>query len=65
MCVNGGDGENGVLSDVGMSVFETRSGRRKKRLDELSFPQLAKEAKGVSSNVFVGMLKIVSDTVTT
>lgn len=60
---NGSDSEDSVLSDVGMSVLKARSCRGQEGFDELGLSQLAEEAKGVASNVFVGVLKIVTDTV--
>lgn len=46
-----------------MSVLEARSCRGKEGFDELGLSQLAEEAQGVASDVFVGVLKVVTDTV--
>ena len=54
--VYGGNGEDGVLADVGVSMLQTRSGRREKRLNQFRFPKLAQEPEGVASYVFIGML---------
>lgn len=56
-------GPDRSLAHVGMSVFQTRAGRGKERLDEFGFAQLAQEAEGITPDVFVGMLEIVTDTV--
>lgn len=37
MLENGRDGEHGILSYVGMAMFEATSGRRENRLDQLGF----------------------------
>ena len=54
--VYGGNGEDGVLADVGVSMLQTRSGRRKKRLNQFRFPKLAQEPQGVASYVLIRML---------
>lgn len=63
MLVDGCNCKNGVLSDVSMSMFQTGSCRRKKGFDQLRLAEFTKEAEGVSPDVFVGMLEIISDTV--
>lgn len=54
--IYGGDGEGGVLADVGVSMLQTRSGRRKERFDQLGFSELAQEPEGIASDIFIGML---------
>ena len=39
--IYGGNGENGVLADVGMSMLQTGPGRRKEGLNQLGFSKLA------------------------
>jgi hypothetical protein len=47
-----------------MAVLEARSRRGKERFNELGLSKLAKEAKGVATDVLVRVLKVVSDAVT-
>lgn len=54
--IYGGDGEDGVLADVGVSMLQTRSGRRKERFNQLGFSELAQEPEGIASDIFIGML---------
>lgn len=61
---DGGDGKDGILSYICVTVLEARSGGGEEGLDELRFAELAQEAQGIASNVLVGMLEIVSDAVT-
>ena len=51
-----GNSEDGVLANVGMSMLQTRSGRREERLNQLGFSKLAQETEGVASDIFIGML---------
>jgi hypothetical protein len=61
--VDGRNGEYRVLSDVCVTVLEARSCGRKQGLDELGLSKLAEEAEGVAADVFIGMLKVVSDSI--
>lgn len=61
---DGGDGKNGVLADIGVTVLETRPRRGEKGLDELWLAKLAEETQSIASDVLVGMLKVVPNTVT-
>jgi hypothetical protein len=61
--VKGGDGKDGVLPHIGMSMLKTGTCWRQQRLDELGLPKLAKEPKRVAPNVFVGMLEVISDAI--
>lgn len=54
--VYGGNGEDGVLADVCVSMLQTRSGRREERLNQLGLSKLAQESESVASDVFIGML---------
>ncbi len=54
--VYGGNGENGVLADVGVSMLQTGSGRRKERLNQLGFSKLAQKSEGVASDILIRML---------
>lgn len=56
---DGSDGEDSILAHVCVTVFETGSGGGEERFDELGFAELAEEAKGVASDVFVRMLEVV------
>lgn len=60
---DGGNGEDGILPYIGVTVLETRSGGGEEGLDEFGFAELAQEAQSVASDVLVGMLKIVSDAI--
>ena len=61
--VYGGNGKNGVLPDVCMSVLQAGSGRRKERLNQLGFPKLAQKSEGIAPDVLVGMLQIVTNAI--
>ena len=63
MLVDGGNSKDGVLSYIGMTVLKTGTRRGKERFDEFGFSKLAQESQSVASNVFVGVLEIISDTV--
>lgn len=63
--VNRCNSEDSVLPDIGMAVLKTRPGRGEEWLDELRLPQLAEEPQGVAPDVLIGMLQIISNTVTT
>jgi hypothetical protein len=52
----GRDGEHGILSNVGVAVLEALPSRLQQGLHELGLANLAEESKGVSSDVFIGML---------
>ena len=54
--VYGGNGEDGVLADIGVSMLQTGSCRRKERLNQLWFSKLAQKSEGVAPDVFIGML---------
>ena len=54
--VYGGNSEDCVLADVGMSMLQTRSGGGKERLNQFGFSKLAQETKGIPSDIFIGML---------
>lgn len=54
--VYGGNGEDGILADIGVSMLQTGSGRRKERLNQLGFSKLAQKSEGVAPDVFIGML---------
>jgi hypothetical protein len=62
--VDSGNSKDSVLSYIGMAVLKAGTRRGEERLDELGFSKLAQESQSVASNVFVGMLEIISDTVT-
>lgn len=53
-----------VLANVGVSVFEASAGGRDERFEKLWFAELAQKAEGCSPDVFVGMLQVISDTIT-
>jgi hypothetical protein len=57
-------GPDCVLAHIGVAVFQTRTRGGKEGLDEFRFAEFAKESKGVSSDIFVGVLKVVANTVT-
>ena len=61
--VYGGDGKHGVLPDVGMSMLQAGSGRRKERLNQLGLPKLAQKSEGIAPDVLVGMLQIVTNAI--
>lgn len=48
-----------------MTVFQARASGGEERLDKFRLTELAKETKGVPSNVLVGVLQIIPDTVAT
>jgi hypothetical protein len=41
---NGSNSEDGILSDIGMTMFETGASRGEEGFDELGFPKLAQES---------------------
>jgi len=57
------DSPHGVLADVGVTVFQTRTGRGKEGLDEFGLAQLGQEPEGITADIFVRVLKIVTNTV--
>jgi hypothetical protein len=57
-------GPDCVLAHIGVAVFQTRTRGGKEGLDEFRFAEFAKESKGVSSDIFVRVLKVVANTVT-
>lgn len=61
--VDGGNGEDGILSNIGMAVFKTSSCRSQKRLNQFGIAQLAQKSQSVASDVFVRVLQIHSDTI--
>ena len=63
MLVDGGNSKDSILSYIGVTVFEARASGGKERFDELGFPKLAQESQGISPNVFIGMLEIISDAI--
>lgn len=63
MRVDRGDGKNSVLSDIGVTVFETRTRGGEERLDQLGFAELGEVPQGISTNIFVRMLKIIPNAV--
>jgi hypothetical protein len=60
---NGGNSKDGVLSYVGMTMFEAGASGGQEGLYEFSFPKLAQKSQGIAPNVFVGVLEIISDAV--
>lgn len=61
--VNGCDGEDGILADVGVAVLETGSRRGQQWFYQLSVTELAEKAQGVSPNILVGVLEIHANAV--
>ena len=61
--IYGGNCKDGVLPDVGMSMLQAGSGRRKERLNQLGLPKLAQKTEGIAPDVLVGMLQIVTNAV--
>lgn len=60
---DGCDGKDCVLTNVRVTVLEALPGGGQQRLDKLGLPQLGEEAQGVASDVLVGVLEVISDTV--
>jgi hypothetical protein len=54
--VDGKDGEDGVLSDVGVAILHAASDGRDQRLEQLSLVNLLDGTEGSSSDVLVGVL---------
>ena len=52
-----------ILANICMSVLEARSCGGEKGFNELSFTKFAQESERVASNVFIGMLEIISNSV--
>lgn len=46
-----------------MTVFQTRPCGGEERFDEFRFSELAQESQGIASDVFVGVLQVVTDSV--
>lgn len=65
MQVYRGDGKNGILANICMTVLEAGSCRGEQGLNELGLAQLAEESQSIASNVFVGMLQVIANTVAT
>lgn len=57
------NGPNGVLPDVCVTVFQTRACGGEERFDEFRFPELAQESQGIASDVFVGVLQVITNSV--
>lgn len=57
------DSPHGILADVGMAMFQTRTGRGKEGLDEFGLAQLGQEPKSITADIFVRVLKVVTNTV--
>ena len=58
------DSPNCILPYVGVTVFQARTRGREKGLDKFRLAELAQESKGVASNILVGVLKVIPNTVT-
>lgn len=55
--VDGVHGEDGVLADVGVTVFEARAAGWDEWLQKLRiFRYLLQEAEGCTANILIGML---------
>ena len=52
-----------ILSHICMAVFQTRACGGQERLDEFRFSEFAQESQGIASDVFIGVLQVVTDTV--
>ena len=63
MLEDGGNSKDSILSYIGVTMFEAGASGGKERFDELGFPKLAQKSQGISPNVFIGMLEIISDAV--
>lgn len=63
MLVDGGYGEDSVLPNIGMPVLKTLSCWGEERFYQFRFSQFAEETEGVAADVFIGMLKVVSDAI--
>lgn len=61
--VDGSNSIDGVLPDVGVSVLEAGPGRGQEGLDQFGLAKLAEEAESVSSDVLVGVLEVIPNTV--
>lgn len=57
------NGPNGVLAHIGMAVFQARAGRGKEGLDKFGLAQLAQETESIASDIFVRVLKIVTNAI--
>ena len=64
MLIYGSNRPDSVFPDVCMSVFEASSGGGEQGLDKFWLSQFAEESKGVSTDVLVRMLKVISYTIT-
>lgn len=58
------DGEDGVLSDVRVAVLEAGPCRGEERLDQFGFAKFAQKPQRVSADILVGVLQVVTNTVT-
>jgi hypothetical protein len=63
ICVYGGNCEDGILSHISMSVFETLTSRLYERLHEFCITDLGKESQGIATDILVWMLEVETDTV--
>lgn len=52
-----------ILSHIGVAVLKARASGREERLDEFRLAKFAEEAEGISSDVFVRVLQVVSNAI--
>lgn len=52
-----------ILSHISVAVLEARASGREERLDEFRLAKFAEEAEGISSDVFIRVLQVVSNTI--
>lgn len=64
MLVDRSQRPNSVLSDISVSVVKTGLGSGEQGFDQFRFSQFGEEAKGIPTDEFVGMLKVIPDAVT-
>lgn len=62
---NRGDCPGGILSYIGMAVFQTRAGRGQEGLDEFGLAEFAQETESVSTDIFVRVLQVITDAIAT
>lgn len=63
MLVDRCNGKDSILAHICMTMFKAGPCGGEERFDKLRFAKLAQESQGIASNVLVGMLQIISDSV--
>lgn len=63
MLENRCDSKDSVLSNIGMAMFETLASRGKEGFNEFGLSKFGQKSQCVSSDIFVRMLKVISNAI--